>query len=59
MTGQKIPKNVNELIKQGQEDGFIVIDDIFYVYPEPEKSVEEIDDFFDKAILFICISQQI
>ncbi len=50
MSAQKIPKNVNELLKQGQDDGFIVIDDIFYVYSEPEKFVTEIDDFFDKAI---------
>ncbi len=50
MTVQKIPKTSNELLKQGEENGFIVIDDIFFVYPEPEKSVAEVDDFFDKAI---------
>ena len=50
MTGQKIPKNVEELIDQGKENGFIVIDDIFFVYPEPEKHVDEVDTFFDQAI---------
>ena len=50
MTTQKIPKSVGELLKQGLENGFIVIDDIFFVYPEPEKYVAEVDDFFDKAI---------
>lgn len=50
MTGQKIPKNVEELIDQGRENGFIVIDDIFFVYPEPEKHVDKVDDFFDQAI---------
>ena len=47
---QKIPKSAKELLAQGQESGFIVIDDIFFVFPEPEKHVEKIDDFFDQAI---------
>lgn len=50
MTTQKIPRTAGELLKQGQENGFIVIDDIFFIYPEPEKHLSEIDDFFDKAI---------
>ena len=49
MTKTKIPKNLNNLLKQGEEDGFLVQDDILLVYPEPEKHIEEIDDFFDKA----------
>jgi RNA polymerase primary sigma factor len=49
MTKTKIPKNLNDLLKQGEEDGFLVQDDILLVYPEPEKHIEEIDDFFDKA----------
>lgn len=47
---QKIPKNTDDLLKQGQDNGFIVIDDIFLIFPEPEKHVHEIDDFFDQAI---------
>jgi RNA polymerase primary sigma factor len=47
---QKIPQTAEELLEQGQENGFIVIDDIFFVYPEPEKHVEDIDNFFDQAI---------
>lgn len=50
MTMQKIPQSAQELLDQGQENGFIVIDDIFFVYPEPEKHVEDIDMFFDQAI---------
>lgn len=50
MSMQKIPQSAQELLAQGQENGFIVIDDIFFVYPEPEKHVEDIDMFFDEAI---------
>lgn len=50
MTVQRIPKNANELLDQGRENGFIVIDDIFFVFPEPEKHVNDIDNFFDEAI---------
>ncbi len=44
---QKFPKTVKDLIKQGEEDGFLVQDDILLIYSEPEKHVAEIDDFFD------------
>lgn len=46
---QKFPKTVKELLKQGEDDGFLVQDDIMLVYPEPEKHIDEIDDFFDTA----------
>jgi len=49
MTKAKLPKNLKELLKQGEEDGFLVQDDIFLIYSEPEKHIEEIDDFFDQA----------
>ena len=45
----RIPKNVKELLKQGQDDGFLVQEDIMLVFSEPEKHVEEVDDFFDMA----------
>lgn len=44
------PKTLNDLLKQGKEDGFVVQDDILLVYQEPENHIEEIDDFFDKAM---------
>jgi len=50
MTKQKLPKSLDDLIKQGEEDGFLVQDDIFLVYPEPEKHIGDIDDFFDKCL---------
>ncbi|MDH7476711.1 MAG: RNA polymerase sigma factor RpoD [Microgenomates group bacterium] len=50
MTKHRLPKNLNELLKQGEEDGFLVQDDILLIKPEPEKNIEEIDDFFDKAL---------
>src|SRR3990167_9536776 len=50
MTPQKIPKNIKELVKQGQENGFLVLDDILFVFPNPEAHIDEIDDIFDEAI---------
>ncbi len=50
MSKQKLPRSLDDLIKQGEDDGFVVQDDIFLVYPEPEKHLEEIDDFFNKAL---------
>jgi len=63
MLKQHLPKSLNELLKQGKEDGFIVQDDIFFVYAEPENHIEEIDDFFDKALrqkidIFESVSNQ-
>lgn len=50
MTIQKIPRSINELLKQGEENGFIVQDDILLIYPQPEKHISEIDDLFDQAM---------
>ncbi|MCX7881129.1 MAG: RNA polymerase sigma factor RpoD [Patescibacteria group bacterium] len=50
MVKQKLPKTLKELLKQGEEDGFIIQDDILLVYPEPENHLEEIDEFFDQAL---------
>ena len=50
MTKSKLPKNLSELIKQGEEDGFLVQDDILLVYPEPEKHLTDIDEFFNQEI---------
>jgi len=47
---QKMPHSVAELLTMGQEDGFLVQDDILLVYPEPEKHVDEIDMFFQEAL---------
>ncbi|MEN9327214.1 MAG: hypothetical protein RI947_22 [Candidatus Parcubacteria bacterium] len=46
---QKYAKSFKDLLKQGEDDGFLVQDDILMVYPEPEKHVEEIDEFFNLA----------
>lgn len=45
----RLPKNTQDLLKQGKEDGFLVQDDILIIFPEPESHVDEIDDFFDTA----------
>lgn len=46
---QKLPKSFKELLKQGEEDGFLVQDDILVVCPDPEKHIEDVDQFFDNA----------
>lgn len=46
---QKISRSVKDLLKQGEDDGFLVQDDILLVFQEPEKHVEDIDEFFDTA----------
>jgi RNA polymerase primary sigma factor len=50
MTTQKIPKTVKELLRQGEENGFLIQDDILFVYPDPEHHIAEIDDLYDKAM---------
>lgn len=50
MTSQKIPKNINDLLKQGAENGFIIQDDILFIYPDAEHYIEEIDNLFDQAM---------
>ena len=50
MTKYKLPKTLEDLLKQGKEDGFLVQDDILLIYAEPEKHIDEIDDFFNKAL---------
>lgn len=50
MTKQKSPKTFKELLQQGEDDGFILQDDIFMICSEPEKHIVEIDDFFNDAL---------
>lgn len=45
----RMPKSMKDLLKQGTDDGFLVQDDILFVFPEPEAHVDKIDDFFDTA----------
>jgi RNA polymerase primary sigma factor len=46
---QKLPKSFKDLLKQGEEDGFLVQDDIMVVCPDPEKHIEDIDEFFNAS----------
>jgi RNA polymerase primary sigma factor len=50
MQKQRLPRTLKDLLKQGEEDGFLVQDDILIVYSEPEKHIEDIDAFFDNAL---------
>jgi len=47
---QKLPRTIKELLVQGEDDGFLVQEDILLVYAEPEKHVEEIDEFFLSSV---------
>ncbi|MCX7996239.1 MAG: RNA polymerase sigma factor RpoD [Patescibacteria group bacterium] len=46
---QKIARSVKDLLKQGEDDGFLVQDDLLMVFQEPEKFIDDIDEFFDTA----------
>ena len=50
MIKHHLPRSLKELIGQGDEDGFLVQDDILLVLPNPEKHIKEIDSFFDDAL---------
>ena len=39
--------NVQQFIKDGIDSGFVVLDDVLNLYPEPEKHVPELDALFD------------
>jgi len=45
----RMPKSLKDLLKQGEDDGFLVQEDILMVFPEPEGKVAQIDEFFDTA----------
>ncbi|MEK7109756.1 MAG: sigma-70 family RNA polymerase sigma factor [Patescibacteria group bacterium] len=50
MIKHHLPKSLKELISQGEDDGFLVQDDILLVLPNPEKHIKEVDGFFDDAL---------
>jgi RNA polymerase primary sigma factor len=50
MIKHHLPRSLKELITQGEEDGFLVQDDILLVLPNPENHIKEIDGFFDDAL---------
>ncbi len=45
------PKNVQKLVTEARDTGFVIMDDILGVYRYPEKSVEELDRLFDYLLL--------
>lgn len=44
------PKSIDLLLKQGKANGFVTQDDIFALFPEPEKHIERLDDFYATLI---------
>ncbi|OGK55671.1 RNA polymerase sigma factor RpoD [Candidatus Roizmanbacteria bacterium RIFCSPLOWO2_01_FULL_45_11] len=43
-------KTVAQLLKQGKNSGFVTQDDIFALFPQPEKHITEIDELYEKLI---------
>jgi RNA polymerase primary sigma factor len=50
MIKHRLPKTFKDLLQQGEDDGFLVQDDIFLFCPQPEKHINEIDEFFNQAL---------
>ncbi len=42
----KFPKAVQDFIKEGIDTGFVVLDDVLTLYPQPEKNIDELDRLF-------------
>ncbi len=45
-----IQQDVEALFKQGQQQGYVVQEDILRVFVEPEEYLEELDNFYDKVM---------
>ncbi|PJE63207.1 RNA polymerase subunit sigma [Candidatus Roizmanbacteria bacterium CG10_big_fil_rev_8_21_14_0_10_39_6] len=43
----QFPKQIQKIVKEADDTGFIILDDILSVYKFPEKKVEELDILFD------------
>ena len=50
MIKHQLPRNFKDLLNQGEEDSFIIQDDILLFCTEPEKYIKEIDEFFNQAL---------
>ncbi|MBI4130709.1 RNA polymerase sigma factor RpoD [Candidatus Roizmanbacteria bacterium] len=46
----KAPKTIDQLLKQGKLAGFVTQDDIFALYPQPEKKIRQLDELYEKLI---------
>ena len=45
-----IKKATSELIKKGRQQGFLTQEDILEVFPDAEKRLDELDDFYEKVL---------
>ena len=45
-----IQQDIETLLKQGVQQGYVVQEDILRVFVEPEEYIEELDNFYDKVI---------
>ena len=43
-----LPEKVDALIKRGRQRGFITFSEIIYFFPKVEKSIEELEDFYER-----------
>jgi RNA polymerase primary sigma factor len=47
---QRLKEDIDKLLKQGQQQGYVTQDDILETFVEPEMYVEELDDFYDRLM---------
>ena len=47
---KQVPLDVKKLLKLGKERGFVTQEEILQVFPKPEETLEELDQFFIKLI---------
>jgi len=50
MVKTKRPTNVNDLLKEGKENGFVVQNDILHLFPRAEDNLEKLDDLYQNLI---------
>ena len=50
MTKAKTLTSVDDLLREGSENGFVAQDDILYLFPKPEEHIGELDALYNKLI---------
>jgi len=50
MINSNQPKTVKALLKEGEENGFIIQDDILRLFPQAEDNLEQLDNLYQKLI---------
>src|SRR3989337_4421744 len=45
-----VKAEIKKLIKRGKEEGFVTQDEILIIFPNPENSVNEVDELYNKLL---------